>query len=426
VAHLRWMRRAAIAGGPVVVALAAALATTGPASAAPLTLPGAIQKALSFAPSVAMASATSDFSRARVGEMRAPLLPSVSAGTEYYQAPGYAQVVTNRGLSSAMLSLDWTAFDFGRRRSRLSSARYASQAARFGVTAAQAQIAFDTKGAYFDLIRAQTAAHELESSLKRLSRYVTTVETLHRSGQATMNDVLRVRSARDSTELALSEARSRKRRAATALGALMGEFDRSDFELSYPGGIPPMPAGDLAQSPTLKAADRAVEAAKMLVKAAQAERYPTFQLALTSGFLGVDPPSTVDHHLGASYDGVFSMPIYQGGLIASHIDQAKAKQAEAVAQAREAKYILRRRLDDAALAYRQARDALGLLARAEPTADDAFALDWARFLGGGRVTLLEVLSAYEESEQLRLARFDQEFAARQAAAEGALLLGRTE
>jgi outer membrane protein len=404
----------------------AALAVAGRASAAALTLSDAIQKALSFAPSVAMASATSELSEARTREMRAPLLPSVSAGTEYYQAPGYAQVITNRGLSSAMLALDWTALDFGRRRSRMRSARYASQAARLGVRAAQAQIAFDTKVAYFDLVRAQMAVRELESSLKRLSRYVATVTTLQRSGRAVMSDVLKARSARDSTELTLAAARSRMQRAAMTLGALMGDFEHSDFEVSYPGGIPLMPAGELAQSPALKAARRAVEAAAMLVKAAEAERYPTFQLALTTGFLGVDPPSTVDHHLGASYDGVVSIPIYQGGLIASHIDQAKAKQAEALAQARQAQYLLRRRLDDATLAYKQAREELALLARAQPTADDAFALDWTGFLGGGHVTLLEVLSAYEQCERLRLVRFDQEFAARQAAAEGALLLGRIE
>jgi outer membrane protein TolC len=78
---------------------------------------------------------------------------------------------------------------------------------------------------------------------------------------------------------------------------------------------------------------------------------------------------------------------------------------------------------DAALRYRQARDQLALLASAQPTADDAFALTWTRFLGGGTVTLLEVLDAYQQAEQLRLARFDQEFAARQASAEGALLQG---
>ncbi len=411
---------------PVIVAVLGLLAVAPPVSAAPLTLADAVGKALRFAPSVAMAVATSDLSVARSREMRAPLMPSVSAGTEYYQAPGYDQTITNRGLSSAMLTLNWTAFDFGRRLARLRSARYADEAAKLGVAAVRAQTAFDARTAYFGLLRARRAVAELQSNLARLNRYISTVEMLERSGRAVANDVLKVRSARDGAELSLAEAQSRKRRAALVLGSLIGDFGRSDFEVSDPGAIEPMPTGDLALTPVLRAAQRAVSAATMQIKAAKAERYPTFVLALTAGYLGIDPPSTIDHHLGGSYDGVISVPIFQGGLIASHIDQARARREQARAQAREAAYLLRRRLDDAADRHRKAREALTILGRAQPTADDAFALYWTRFLGGGNVTLLEVLTAYEQAESLRLSRFDQEFAAREAAAEGALLLGRTE
>jgi len=40
------------------------------------------------------------------------------------------------------------------------------------------------------------------------------------------------------------------------------------------------------------------------------------------------------------------------------------------------------------------------------------------------VTLLEVLDAYQRAEDLRLQRFEQQFAAREAAAEINLLCGR--
>jgi outer membrane protein TolC len=164
----------------------------------------------------------------------------------------------------------------------------------------------------------------------------------------------------------------------------------------------------------------------MQVQAAQAERYPTVQFALTAGALGIDPESTIDHHYGASYDGVVSMPVFQGGLITSHIDQAKAKQLQAVAQARSAEYLLRRRVDDARLRYQRARDAIAIVDRSQSNADDGFALTWTRFLGGSSVTLLEVLDAYVQAENLRIARIEQEFAAREAVAEAALLYGATQ
>jgi outer membrane protein TolC len=415
-----------IAGIAATAACAAIILAAGSASAATLTLADAIQRALEFAPSVAMATATSDMSAARTREMRAPLMPSVSAGAEYYQAPGYAEVITNRGLSSGMLALDYTAFDFGRRLARVRAARYADEAARLGVVAARAQIVFDTKTAFFDLVRAQHTVAELQSNVERLNRYTNTIETLQRSGRAILNDTLKVRSTRDSGELALADARSERRRAALVLGSLIGDFSSTDFELAAAPEILPLAPGDLAASPTMRAAERAIASAGMQVKAAKAERYPTLQVALTAGYLGVDPADTIDHHLGASYDGVVSVPLFQGGLISSHIDQAMARQMQAVAQAHQAEYLLRRREDDARLRYDKAREALSILARAQPTADDAFSLTWTRFLGGGTVTLLEVLDAYEQAEGLRISRIDQEFAAREAAAESALLYGATQ
>jgi hypothetical protein len=42
------------------------------------------------------------------------------------------------------------------------------------------------------------------------------------------------------------------------------------------------------------------------------------------------------------------------------------------------------------------------------------------------ISLLEVLDAYEQAENLRISRIEQDFAAREAAAEGALLYGATQ
>ncbi len=409
-----------------IAAFAMLLFLAPSARADTLTLQNAIDLALRFAPSLEMATATSDLSEARTREMRAPMMPSISAGSEYYQAPGYDEVITNRGLTSGLLALDYTAVDFGRRMSRVRAARYAAEAARLGIVATRAQIVFDITVAYFDLMRAKRAVIETQANVDRLSRYVDTVDQLQRNGRAIENDTLKVRTTRDAAELALSDARNDQLRAAANLGSMIGDFTRNDFDIVNITELPRMPSGDLRTTPTMRAAMRAIDSSKMQVQAAQAERYPTVQLALTAGALGIDPQSTFGHHYGASYDGVLSMPIFQGGLITSHIDQAKAKQLQALAQARSAEYILRRRIADVRLRYQRALDDLTILNRALPTADDAFSLTWTRFLGGGSATLLEVLDAYEQAENLRITRVQQDFNAREAAAEGALLYGATQ
>ncbi len=406
--------------------LSAILCWTPIASAASITLSDAIDRALHVAPSVDVAAAASDMTVAHVREQRAPLFPTVAAGGEYYQAPGYDEVVTNRGLSAGMLTLDYTAWDWGRRQARLRAAEYVNEASRLGVAAARAQIVFDTTIAYFDLLRARGTQHALQDSLERMTRYVTTIQALEKSGRMITNDVLKFRTARDSAELALDVAQSNSERAAATLGILIGEPNQQDLDIASIPGIPPKPTGDLAQSPVMQAAQRAIASADSQIVAAKAERLPTFQVAFTTGFVGIDPPKTISHNFGGSYDGVVSLPVFDGGLIASHIDQAKAKQHSATAQARETEYILKRRVADAALRYDEANRQLGILSRAQPTADDNFRLTWSRFLGGGSATILEVLDSYQQAEQLRLQHFDQEFNAREAVAETSLLFGRIQ
>jgi outer membrane protein TolC len=406
----------------VIVAIAM-LAAAASAHAETLTLDQAIQRALAFAPTVASATAQSDLSAAMVGEARAPLYPSLSAGSEYMQAPGYSFTVTNGGLSDAMLTLDYTAFDFGHRLALARAALYQSEADRYGVRAARVQIVFDTTVAYYDLLRAQGIERELKADDERLRRYVAVVQALRASGRSIANDVLKVRTASNNAGLSLSSAHYNVERAAAVLGALIGHLGPPDIAIVEVNTLPAWPGEDLSRNPMLQAAQRTVVSAKAAVIAAERERYPTVKLALTAGWQGLNPRHTFTHNAGASYDGLVSTPIFDGGVISSHIDQARAKVAAAQAQVRQIELGLRRQLADAEPRYRQARDQLALLARAQPTAEDNFALTWARFLGGGNVTLLEVLDAFQQVEQMRLARPDQVFAVRQAVAQGVLVLG---
>ncbi len=414
----RHLSAAVLAAVTLVWASVAAAATT--------TLSDAIERALHLAPSVDIAAAASDMSVAHVREQRAPLFPTVGTGVEYYQAPGYNPTITNRGLSTALLTLDYTAWDWGRRQARVRAAEYVLEASRLGVAAARAQIVFDTTIAYFDLLRARDAQRDLQASLQRLNRYVLTIDALKNSGRMIPSDVLKVRTARNTTELALDVARGNSERASAALGALIGEPNQAELDIAPITGVMAKPSGDLAQSAVIQAAHRATLSATSQIKAAKAERLPTFQVAFTTGFFGIDPPKTLERYGGASYDGVVSMPLFDGGLIASHIDQARAKEHSAIAQARQAEYLITRRIADASLRYDQAVRQLDILSRAQPTADDAFALTWTRFLGGGTATMLEVLDSYQQAEQLRLERPDQEFAAREAVAETNLLYGHIQ
>jgi outer membrane protein TolC len=391
-----------------------------------LTLEEATDRALRIAPGVESAIAQGDLNDARVDEARAPLYPNIEANGEYNQAPGYDQTISNRGLTLAQLSLSYTAYDGGRRASQMRSMRYQAEAAQLGIKAARAQIVFDVSVAYYDLVRQRETEKEIAQSINRLDVYVRIVESLQRSGHAIANDVLKIRATRDSARLALAGIQLAGAHASIVLGSMIGEFGQRDLEPAQITTLPPPPNGESTDSPVYRAASRQIDAAKLMVRAAEAERSPTLKVALTSGFEGIDPPKTFGHHLGASYDGAISVPIFEGGLIRAHIDQARATERNAVAQTRQVERDLKRDLADASEQYQSAAEQLALLAQSQSTADDSFALDWARFLGGGSVTLLEATDAYQQAENLRLMRFEQEFAARRATAQARLLLGLAE
>jgi outer membrane protein TolC len=388
-----------------------------------ITLDEAIARALQVAPSLESAAAQNDLGRARIEEVRAPLFPSVSGNGEYEQPSGYDKTISNGGLTQAQLALTYTAFDGGRRSAELRAARYGAMAAALGVRAAQARVVFDTTVAYFDLLRESETQAELATSVSRLAKYVNIVEALQQSGRAIANDVLTLRVARDAAELSLAAAHQAQAQASIVLGSMMGDFGDSSLMAAEISGLPPPPTGDFAQNPAYQAAVRQLQAVKLTVDAARAERVPNLNLALTTGWQGVNPPKTFGHHFGASYGGALAVPIFQGGLVRSHIDQALAGERAALAQQKQIELQVKRDLAAANVSYRGALGQLAILRRSQQSANDAFALDWTRFLGGGNVTILEVTNAYQQAENLRIARYDQEFSARQAAAEARMVLG---
>src|SRR6266851_968224 len=418
---------ARLRGWPMVAALPVALLLTlwlrDAHAAKAITLDEAVGRALQVAASLESAAALSDLGVARIEEARAPLFPSVSSNGEYFQPSGYDKTISNGGLTQAQLALTYTAFDGGRRSAQLRAARYAAQAAALGIRAAQAQVVFDTTVAYFDLLRESETQTELAISLSRLEKYVNIVEALQRSGRAIANDVLTLRVTRDAAELSLAAARQAEAQASILLGSMIGDFGDTSLMVAEISGLPPPPTGDFAQNPAYQAAARQLQAANLAVDAARAERIPNLNLTLTTGWQGINPPKTFGHHFGASYDGVLAVPIFQGGLVRSHIDQALAGERAALAQQKQIELQVKRDLAEVNVRYQSALGQLAILRRSQQSASDAFALDWTRFLGGGNVTVLEVTNAYQQAETLRVARFDQEFNARQAAAQARMILG---
>jgi outer membrane protein TolC len=306
---------------------------------------------------------------------------------------------------------------------QIRAARYRFQSAVLGANAARWQVVFDTEVAYFDLQRARAMEAEQSRSLDRIGRFARTLRALNRSGRATANDVLKIGLLQSQAQIDLQKAHADRQRASVVLGSLIGDYGQDDLLVAAAPLLPFPGETDLTRNPNLEAARYEINATGQDLAAARDEKKPTVRISLTAGALGIDFVKTFLHFRGASYGGVISLPIFDGGAIDARIDQAKAHERQASAQARKLAVDLTQQFSQARVKYHDALRQAELLAGSRASADDAFALAWARFLGGGTITLLEVLDTYQQAERVRFDRLDQEFAANQAAASAALALG---
>jgi outer membrane protein TolC len=388
-----------------------------------LDLQECIARALARAPLMERAAATGDLGEARLSEARAALMPMLRGEVQHQQSPGYDTVFTHRARSTGQLIADYIVYDGGRRLARERAAQYAAQADAIGITAARNQVILDASVAFFELVQARMAEKELAASQLRLERYVGMVEHLRETGHATANDMLKIRISASDDRLHLSAEREARRRASLMLGSLIGTFDRRDLAvLEAPISSLP-PDMSIARNPVLVALGRQAQASLHDVEAATAERYPTLQLALAAGFLGKQPVSTLQRHGGAAYGGIISMPLFDGGAIQARIDQARARERQLNAQLKQTKLELSQRLDQLHSQYDEAQEVLAILADSILLAEANFDLAWARFLGGGAITLMEVLDNYRQAENLRLSVFHQRLAANRSVAEMHALTG---
>src|SRR6266851_3458231 len=167
-----------------IICAMAPLATPG-YSAEVLTLEECVARALKFTPSVEIATSGVDFSAAQLRETSSSMFPTLRTELEYQNFPGYNIAITNRELSRGQLISEYLAYDGGRRLAQIRAARYRAEENAFGAAAALRQIVFDTRVAYFDLLRATQAEREFTASQERISGFARAVAALRLSGRAT-------------------------------------------------------------------------------------------------------------------------------------------------------------------------------------------------------------------------------------------------
>jgi outer membrane protein TolC len=310
-----------------------------------LSLAEAVHKALDTNPAVGAARAGRDAARAAVGEARGSLFPRLTASfsaTQYkigylvYPLSGIDPAnppIFDRTVSQGAVSLGYTLFDFGGRRSRLHAAESLEGRAASALDAAQAALVARVATAYLRVLSTRGVLDAQEQELAALGAEAHRVSLMEAQGKAAHVDVLSVE-ARQSraradevatrTELVVAEQDLARltglpveaTRAASLLGLRLADTTVAGREA--------LVTQALSASPDVAQAQRAAEAAAAGAGAARAALFPQLQVSAAyvengHSFTGYRPWWNAGLQV--------SWPIFAGGAL-----RATAREREADAQ----------------------------------------------------------------------------------------------
>ncbi|WP_373975314.1 efflux transporter outer membrane subunit [Chitinibacter sp. SCUT-21] len=312
------------------------------------TLTTLIEAARKNNQNLAMIQAKVDEARAVLGITSSEQLPRIGLGGSAGQATqskelGYP-AYTNAENYKLVGQVSWELDIWGRVRNLSAAARDDLFAAQYNQDAAISSLSAEVAQAYFNL-RALDAKRQItENTIKSREEAYALRSKRFKGGVTSELDVRQAEVELANAQSSLPEILRAIASTEGALSILIGQSPKSLIEDNIPRGLamgyiqpaPSIPAelgSDLLlRRPDIAAAESSLRANRARIQAARAAYLPRISL---TGLLGVE-----SNDLGAlfnssartwSFAGNLAMPLFDNGLTASQIDQAKARERQAAA-----------------------------------------------------------------------------------------------
>lgn len=357
-----------VAALSVFVMLAASAAAQEPPAAPEvlrLTVEQARARAKASAPSVELARALERAAIADVDVARAGKRPQVELSAGYTRQSDVPELVLNQpGIGRQVLFPNipnnyrtrlggsLPLYTGGRLGALTRAAEREAAAAGKDVSAADADLALETTGAYWTLVTARESERVLAESLASYEAHLQDARNRRAAGLAALNEVLQVQVERDRAELARVRAANDAEIAEVNLARLVSAPAGSRIEtaetLAEPGTAPPAPESgrDVTEAlvgeaftrrPERAALQERIGAGESRVKAEKATRLP--QVALGGGFDYANPnrrilPPTATWDDSWDVTLSLSWAVFDGGRSSAAAERARA-QTDALRQQAE-------------------------------------------------------------------------------------------
>jgi outer membrane protein len=356
------------------------------ASARVLTLAEAVRAARAHQPALELARGNLVTAVGLAEQARAALLPQLNGNASYTRAtsnfvpqPGGMTPSAQQGSTSFAtdplwkvgLSASQLIYDFGESINRWKAARTSSDAMGESVHITEAQIAYNTRAAFFAARTAKDLVGVARDALANQEKHLGQVKGFVESGTHPEIDLTQARADRATAQLQLINAEGTYAVARATLVQAMGVERSIDFDLSDEE-FPPMDGEDGVVETLVDEAKRKrpemlnlrlnLQSQDLSLRTAHDMIWPALAL---SGNIN-DSGSSLDRTTW-NFSGMVSLgiPIFQGGAIDAQIRQAEGQLAQAKAQVGTQSLQVRLDVEQARLGIRGAKAAIA-------TADDAF------------------------------------------------------
>lgn len=311
------------------------------------TLDGLVAKAFMANTDLRVAAANLARARAVLGEAEALRHPGVDVsaapvvGRAAGAAAGVPHTLPDRASIDAGLQVSYQLDLFGQLGRAVEAAQADAQAARAASDLARVSVAADTARAYLDACAAGQQVAIARRSLALQERFVQSTAQRVKLGRGTALDNSRALAQREQLRAAVPPLEAQRRTALYRLAVLTGEV---------PGHFPPalarcervpqlaaaIPVGEgaalLRRRPDIRQAERQLAGATARTGVATGELYPHISLGLAAGSTGSLSGFGAGNTLRYSLGPLISWTLPSTGTARSHIAQAEAGTAAALAR----------------------------------------------------------------------------------------------
>ncbi len=254
------------------------------------------------------------------------------------------------------ISLQWLLFDFGERGAVVDAAKQLSLIANISFTAAHQKVIYSVSLAFYADAAARARLDTATQSMQNAETVQTAAEERYRHGIGTVIEVAQARQASAQARLAVVQATGAAEDARLTLLTAIGysplarikvtDVSGRTLSLSMWAPVESIIAESLARRPDVQSAYAAEKASLANVRAAKAEFMPKFFLSAngtySSGNLDVtalpaagqqSPTVNINgNRWGGSIFAGVTIPIFDGGVRAAALSQARAEADRASAQ----------------------------------------------------------------------------------------------